>query len=92
MDDAVTVSLLDGQGDVVYPPDGLCNRRKSAAPDDLRQRRAVDVGHGQVQNVTDLAHVEDRAKVGMGQPGRRTGLAQESLPKGGAPSHPGRGA
>ena len=60
---------LPGQGGGLGLGHGL------ARGDHLGQRLAVDVGHRQEVDAVDLAHVVDRAEVGVLQRGRGAGLA-----------------
>ena len=69
MDDPLLVGGVQHLGQLAYQPDRLLRLHRRLTPlEVVREQDAFQVGHRQVGLAVVLAHVEDRADVGMARP------------------------
>jgi hypothetical protein len=86
--DPLTVYLLQGAGELGDDLGGAALRHRVAGTQFLGERLALDVGHRQVGAAVLLAHIVDRADVGVVKLGGGPHLAEEALAQGRAVGGP----
>ena len=81
MDDAAAVGFLHGSGDFQHRDSSESFGHLFLSIDVARQRIAFDQRHRDVMGAIHLAHIEDRAEVGVGKICSRPGFAVEAIDK-----------
>ena len=79
VDDAVGVRVAQPPRDLLEQPGRLRRRQRAGALDPLGQRLTPDVGHDEEDQVVVLFDRVNRDDVGVGEPRREPGLAQEAV-------------